>query len=156
MPLRTELYPQPLPLGTMQHRSPGVEGRRKRKRYYHWAQSQEHNIMDRLEERGEERGRVTTIAYRAEESTPPIAWRRGAKREEEALPLGTEPRKAHHQSPGGKGRRKWKRHCLWAQSQEHNIMDRLEERGEERGRETTFGHRAKDSTPSSQRRGAVS
>ena len=141
---------------TQHHGSPGGEGRRKRKSHYHCVQSRGKHTTNCLEERGEERGRGTTIGHRAKKSTPSIAWGKGAKKEEEALPLGTKPRTEHHGSPGGEGRRKRNRHYHWAQSLEQNVMDRLEERGEERGRETTFGHRAKDSTPSSQRRGAVS
>ena len=48
----------------------------------------------------------------------------------ESLPAGTKPRTSHHRSPGGGERR---RHYLRAQSQGHHTIDRLEERGVERG-----------------------
>ena len=49
---------------------------------------------------------------------------------DEALPAGTKPKTAHHRSPAGERR---------AQSQGQHTIDRLQERG---------GHKAKDSTPS--------
>ena len=110
-----------LPVGTKprtsHHRSPGGE----RQKHYQWAQNQGHHTIDRLEERG----RNTTSGHKAKDITPSIAWRREA----ETLPVGTKPRTSHHRSPGGERQR----HYQWAQSQGHHTIDRLEERGIERG-----------------------
>ena len=74
------------------------------------AQSQGHQTINSLEERG---------GHKAKDIRPLIAWRREGD---------TKPRTSHHRSPGGERR---------AQSQGHHSIDRLEERGGHKAKDIT-------------------